>query len=105
MSDAERSGSLGSPPGKTSGGQKGQSELQNNLQGEPQPLHPGGLLGPGGFPDVHCGGVGWGLIMGSLVVGTVVGWGLGVIVMILGGNTWPPMTVVLPPSVCVCTGG
>lgn len=54
--DNERSGSLGSPLGNTPGGQKGQSGSQNKIQGEPHPSHPGVLLGPGGFPDVHFGG-------------------------------------------------
>jgi hypothetical protein len=110
--DLVLSGSFGSPgetpprplPGKTPGGHHGHSGSQNNMQGLPHPLQKGSLLGPGGLPVVRLDGVGPGLIIGSFVVGIVVGWGFGMIVVTLGGRMIPPITVVEDPCVCVTVG-
>jgi hypothetical protein len=41
---------------------------------------------------------------GSVVEGTVVGWGLGVTLVVTGANVVPPMIVVIPPTVFVWSG-
>lgn len=65
-------------------------------------MQPFGAVGTGGDPDVHEGVLE--LSTGSVVDGTVVGWGLGVTVMGFGASVVPPMMVVVPPFVSVCVG-
>ena len=49
----------------------GSTKRELNLQGKPHPSHPGRLVGPGGFADVHA--IGLEFTTGSVVEGTVVG--------------------------------
>lgn len=65
----------------------------------PQPGQPSEAVGDGVISDFQE--VVFEFRTGSVVPSVVVGCGLGVTVMVAGGNVVPPITVVLPPSVNV----
>lgn len=77
----------------------------SNSQASPQTGQPAVAVGLGVFADVHDGFLE--LMTGSVLPGSgvVMGCGLGVTTTVAAGNVTPPIIVVLPPNVSVCTGG